>query len=199
MTPSLPPSSTAESDIKSDIIASQATGFVFPPPPPLRRPTSSSSSKSKPRTSWIYLHIPGPPESKYYNSSGNLYWSCKYCSSETTEKLFRLDNSTNQITTHLANLHRIQKDSSLSLKEVQCNQKIQDALKRATKSSAESKRRRIYTELNTEQLKQLVVIWLASCSVSFRIVENIHFRNLLIFLNSDVKEILPESHKTIRK
>lgn len=143
--------------------------------------------------------MPGPPESKYYNSLGDLCWSCKYCSSEAMEKLFRLDNGTNQITTHLANVHRIQKDNSLSLKEIQRNQKIQDALKRAAESSAESKRRRIYTELDTEQLKQLVVMWLASCSVSFRMVENIYFRNLLIFLNSDIKEILPESHKTIRK
>src|ERR1700712_2090790 len=110
MTSSLPPSSTAESEIESNIVASQAIGFAFPPPP-LHRHTSSSSSKSKPRTSWIYLHMPGPPESKYYNAPGNLCWSCKYCSSKSTEKLFRLDNGTNQITTHLANVHHIQKNS----------------------------------------------------------------------------------------
>ena len=55
MTSSLPPSSTAKSDIESDIVASQAIGFTFPPPPPLRRHTSSSSSKSSPvQVGYIY-------------------------------------------------------------------------------------------------------------------------------------------------
>lgn len=90
------------------------------------------------------------------------------------EKLFRLNSGTNQITTHLSHL------------------------KRAAESSAESKCRRVYTELGTEQLKQLVVMWFASYSVSFRMVENTHFRNFLIFLNSDVKKILPNRHKTTK-
>jgi hypothetical protein len=59
--------------------------------------------------------MPGPPESKYYNSLGDLYWSCKYCSSETVGNLFRLNNGTNQIKTYLANVYRAQKNKFLSL------------------------------------------------------------------------------------
>src|ERR1700752_3326730 len=60
--------------------------------------TSTSSSKRKPRTSWIFQHMPDKdPETVYRNGITNKEeWRCKYCT-----KTYALSGGTSAPTAHL--------------------------------------------------------------------------------------------------
>lgn len=104
-------------------------------------------------------------------------------------------NSTSWIGRHLIkDHHQIQGETPRQIEQ-------KGTIQRAFASAAEdnSKRRRISTIISQQELKQLLIRWTASCSIPFRMCENIHFRNLLFFLNEDVNEALPQSANTVRK
>jgi hypothetical protein len=176
---------------------------------------------SRPRTSWIYKHMPDSNiETKYFSSTNRPEWRCRYCS-----KKYATNGGTRQIKAHLTEIHGI---SELSLRQERANKRqisIEDALITAT--SNPQKRRRLSSKLismnisiklltgynlddidyinfisqsdvNPDQLEVLLTTLITECNLPLRLVESPAFRNLLTYLNRQVEPWLPEDHHTIQ-
>jgi hypothetical protein len=184
-------------DIYSSSPPPQITGFssltqVSSPPPTSIDPTR------RPRTCWVYKHMPDLDiETKYYSTTNSqLEWRYKYC-----PKRYALNGGTRCMKSHLKTIHNISEDSPREERAKKRQLSIEDAL--ATGSANPQKRRcleildptNLY--INPDQLEVLYIKFLVSCNLSLRLVESPAFRDLLTFLNKDIDIWLPDSHNTI--
>lgn len=160
------------------------TEFVDPelsslPPPSVSQSvgsTAESSVKKRPRTSWVWQHMPGPSETVYHKGQW-VYWRCQYCPRE-----YRESGSTTIIANHLKS-HNVHCEKDQTATNQQLN--ILTAFQHGEHSQA--KRRRINDDsINPATLKQVLVRWIARCSVSFRMIERPEFRDVLYLLNPDI-------------
>jgi hypothetical protein len=196
------PHSDQLSDFEVETFMSHFSANAAPVPTPLNLPSSSVSIESTSatqfpglsgnRSSWVWRHNKGGIKAiKLGGKTGkDQLWVCSHCGKEMIP-----GNSTSWISRHLIkDHHQIQGETPHQIEQ-------KGTIQRAFASAAEdnSKRRRISAIISQQELKQLLIRWTASCSIPFRMCENLHFRNLLFFLNEDVNEALPQSANTVRK
>jgi hypothetical protein len=130
---------------------------------------------------------------KYYGTTNKLEWRCKYCS-----KRYTINGGTRLIKAHLKADHSISELSIRQERSVKRQILIQDALITAT--SNPQKRRRLggnleetdldeYIEhlVNPNQLEVLLTPLITECNLPLYLVESPSFRNLLVYLNRQVK------------
>jgi hypothetical protein len=108
--------SPTSSDTLSTVCSSQFDGmedpFDLPQPAPCSRcryhHNTQSRSKPRPRTSWIYDHMPDKDrETKYRSANGRDKWCCCYCLQR-----YLVDGGTTIITSHLITKHGLETESS---------------------------------------------------------------------------------------
>jgi hypothetical protein len=133
--------------------------------------------------------MPGPSNT-VYSKEHHVYWRCQYCPREYKES-----GGTTIIANHLKT-HDIF-DTQKGQRATNQQLSILTAFQHGEQSQA--KRRRIIdNSINPATLKQVLVRWIARCSVSFRMIERSEFRDLLYLLNPDINTWLPTSHVTIQ-
>ncbi|OWT42367.1 BED zinc finger domain-containing protein [Pochonia chlamydosporia 170] len=164
--------------------------------------TGSVASCAKPRTSWIFSHMPDEDiETRYYNQrTGKEEWRCKYC-----EKTYSCSGGTAAPTKHLTDPppdgHGLPKGAPRSAKV----RTIRTILEQARLTAEENvrKRRRLNNHygdsVDPDRLEVLYVRFIAACSLPFRLVECAEFRALLCYVNADIDTWLPDTHQTIKK
>jgi hypothetical protein len=184
------PGSSALSDLYPESFISPELSSL--PPPSTLQSTSSMTNttvKKRPRTSWVWQHMPGPSNTVYFKEH-HVYWRCQYCPREYKES-----GGTTIIANHLKT-HDIF-DTQKGQRATNQQLSILTAFQHGEQSQA--KRRRIIdNSINPATLKQVLVRWIARCSVSFRMIERSEFRDLLYLLNPDINTWLPTSHVTIQ-
>lgn len=160
-------------------------------------PDSVSVIVRRPRTCFVYKHMPDPDaETKYYSKTNHqLEWRCRYC-----PKRYAVNGGTRLIKTHLKSIHEITEDSPRDIRARKRQVSIQDAL--VAGAANPQKRRRVRGDsigitINADQLEVLTVNFITSCNLPLRLVECPSFRNLLAYLNPDIDTWLPEDHHTI--
>lgn len=152
----------------------------------------------RPRTCWVYKHMPDPnPETKYYSQISNkLEWRCRYC-----PKRYSLNGGTRCIMSHLNATHDINQRSPREERAKKRQLSIEDAL--TSGLSNPQKRRRLQcseledSSLNPDQLEILYIDLITSCNLPLRLVECPAFRDLLYYLNKDIDTWLPDSHNSV--
>ncbi|OAQ58045.2 ribonuclease H-like protein [Pochonia chlamydosporia 170] len=164
--------------------------------------TGSVASCAKPRTSWIFSHMPDEDiETRYYNQrTRKEEWRRKYC-----EKTYSCSGGTAAPTKHLTDPppdgHGLPKGAPRSAKV----RTIRTILEQARLTAEENvrKRRRLNNHygdsVDPDQLEVLYVRFIAACSLPFRLVECAEFRALLSYVNADIDTWLPDTHQTIKK
>ena len=164
-------------------------------------PTSSSpesiSVTRRPRTCWVFKHMPDEDlEAKYYNSSGKEEWRCKYCS-----KTYATNGGNSCIKRHLLEKHVKTEKSSRENISAKRQRSIEHSLELADNQSF--KRRKLNTtssdgcSLDGGQLEVLYIKSLTACHLPLRLVECPEFRDLLNYINNDIDTWLPTSHTTV--
>jgi hypothetical protein len=166
--------------------------------------TAAKSAHAKPRTAWVFKHMPNPdPETLYYTQEYNgacLYknrvWKCKYCS-ESWGKAYRLNGGNTAIKVRLKS-HGINEDSPRAKRQ----QSVIDSAQKEGQTHPQ-KRPRLNdhpgTDINGDTLEILYVRFITACNEPVRLVECQQFRDLLYYLNKQVDNWLPASHNIIRE
>jgi hypothetical protein len=150
--------------------------------------TGATSTKKRPRTSWVWQHMPGPSNTVYHKDQC-VYWRCQYCPRE-----YRESGGTTVIANHLKT-HQVYIQEAQKATNQQLN--ILTAFQHGEQSQA--KRRRIAdSSFDSATFRQVLIRWVTRCSVSFRMIERPEFRDLLYLLNPDINTWLPASHTTIQ-
>jgi hypothetical protein len=159
--------------------------------------TEHFEAKPRPRTCWVFNHMPdSDPETKYFSqANGRVEWRCKYC-----PKKYLLNGGTRCPKDHLRTIHSIDETSPRDNKTRKRQLSMEDSVAMA-KNHPQS-RRRLSGEasglsIDPDILEKLYINFLASCNQAFYLVESTAFRSLLSFLNEDVEVWLPNSANTI--
>lgn len=164
--------------------------------------TASTTSCAKPRTSWVFSHMPDEEmETRYYNQrTGKEEWRCKHCN-----KTYSCSGGTAAPAKHLTDPppegHGLLKGAPRTAKVTN----IRTILEQARLAAEENprKRRRLNDQcgdsIDPDQLEALYVRFITACSLPFRLIECPEFRALLAYLNTDIDTWLPDTHETIRK
>lgn len=158
-------------------------------------PASRKRKRNTSRRSWVWDHLPdseGGRDTIWTNNTGELIWRCKLC-----PKAYKESAGTRNITQHLET-HSIYEGKYQSLAR---QATIHHAFERGQEASYS--RRHLNSDTNGATLdpgtlEQLVVRWITSCNVSFRMVEKEEFRTLLEYINPDINTWLPSAHATIQ-
>ena len=167
------------------------------------RPRSASTTPcAKPRTSWVFSHMPDEDrETRYFNQrTGKEEWRCKHCN-----KTYSCSGGTAAPAKHLTDLppegHGFLRGAPRTAKVTNIRTILEQA--RHTAEENPQKRRRLNDQygdsIAPDQLEALYVRFIAACSVPFRLVECPEFRAFLVYLNADIDSWLPDTHATIRK
>ena len=158
---------------------------------------SSSPATRRPRTSWVFKHMPAEdPETIYLNKYMKTEWRCKYCSCS-----YATNGGNLAIKKHLLVKHGKTENSSRDNITAKRQQSIEDALELSESQSF--KRRKLNTCGSTGQsisgghLEVLHVKFITACHLPLRLVECPEFRDLLNYINNDIDTWLPASHTTI--
>ncbi|KAH7471723.1 hypothetical protein FOMA001_g13235 [Fusarium oxysporum f. sp. matthiolae] len=170
---------------------------------PKSRPcTASTTSSIKPRTSWIFSHMPDEEiETGYYNErTGKEEWRYKHC-----DRAYACSGGTAAPVKHLMDPppdgHGLPRGAPRTTKVTTIRTILERA--RAVAEGNPHKRRRLNDQpgdsINPDQLEVLYVRFITACSLPFRLVECPEFRALLAYINKDVDTWLPDTHETIRK
>ncbi|KAI8396562.1 hypothetical protein FOFC_21110 [Fusarium oxysporum] len=170
---------------------------------PKSRPcTASTTSSIKPRTSWIFSHMPDEEiETRYYNErTGKEEWRCKHC-----DRTYACSGGTAAPAKHFTDPppdgHGLPRGAPRTTKVTTIRTILEPA--RAVAEENPHKRRRLNDQpgdsINPGQLEVLYVRFITACSLPFRLVECPEFRALLAYINKDVDTWLPDTHETIRK
>jgi hypothetical protein len=158
--------------------------------------SEASNGTFRGRTSWVWQHMPGPPETIYL-VNGMIHWRCKHCESQ-----YKLAGGTAAISRHLMLKHGLEDtNQKAKVKEQVVQTSIQAAMELARQN--QQKRRRQQPDIyepeyfDSTVFESLLIQWIACDSVPFSMVESSHFRALLIYLNSAVFSVLPSSSNTL--
>ncbi|KAJ6782950.1 hypothetical protein PWT90_08941 [Aphanocladium album] len=163
--------------------------------------STSTTSGPKPRTSWVFPHMPdGEIETRYYNQwTGKEEWCCKYC-----DKTYSCSGGTAAPAKHLTDAppdgHGLPKGAPRAAKVRSIRTIIEQA--RLTAEENVRKRRRLNDQygdsIDPDQFEALYVRFVTACSLPFRLVECPEFRALLAYVNSDTDAWLPNTHQTVK-
>ncbi|KJZ74134.1 hypothetical protein HIM_05666 [Hirsutella minnesotensis 3608] len=164
--------------------------------------TASTTSSAKPRTSWVFSHMPDEEvETRYYNQrTGKEEWRCKHC-----DKAYSCSGGTAAPAKHLTDPppdgHGLQRGAPRTAKVTNIRTILEQA--RVTAEESPRKRRRLNDQsgdsIDPDQLEVLYVRFITACSLPFRLVECPELRALLAYLNTDIDTWLPDTHETIKK
>ncbi|KAM6513532.1 hypothetical protein FALCPG4_18958 [Fusarium falciforme] len=164
--------------------------------------TASTTSSTKPRTSWVFSHMPDEEmETRYYNPrTGKEEWRCKHCG-----RAYACSGGTAAPAKHLMDPppdgHGLPKGALRTAKVTTIRTILEQA--RAAAEENPRKRRRLNDQfgdsIDPDQLEVLYVRFITACSLPFRLVECPEFRALLAYINDDIDTWLPDTHETIRK
>ncbi|KAL6406027.1 putative Transposase-like protein [Ilyonectria robusta] len=164
--------------------------------------TASTTSSIKPRTSWVFSHMPDEEmETRYYNPrTGKEEWRCKHCN-----RTYACSGGTAAPAKHLMDPppdgHGLPKGASRTAKVTTIRTILEQA--RAAAEENPRKRRRLSGQsgdsIDPDQLEALYVRFITACSLPFRLVESPEFRALLAYINTDIDTWLPDTRETIRK
>lgn len=164
--------------------------------------TASATSCTKPRTSWVFSHMPDEEiETRYYNQrTGKEEWRCKYC-----DKTYSCSGGTAAPAKHLTDAppdgHGLPKGAPRTAKV----RTIQTILEKARLTAEENVRKRrglndqYGSSIDPDQLEVLYIRFITACSLPIRLVECPEFRAMLAYVNADVDTWLPGSHQTVKK
>src|SRR3984957_14060774 len=182
-----------------DLEEPQASERQAPGPPPY---AASSTSSIKPRTSWVFSHMPVEETgTRYYNErTGKEEWRCKHC-----DKTYASSGGTGAPAKHLMDPppdgHGLPKGAPRTSKVTNIRTILEQA--RVTAEENPRKRRRLNDQpgdsIDPDQLEVLYVRFITACSLPFRLIECPEFRAFLAFLNNDIDTWLPDTHETIKK
>ncbi|KAF6515700.1 hypothetical protein HZS61_004441 [Fusarium oxysporum f. sp. conglutinans] len=163
--------------------------------------TVSTTSSTKPRTSWVFSHMPDEEvETRYYNQrTGKEEWRCKHC-----DKTYASSGGTAAPAKHLMDPppdgHGLPKGASRTAKVTTIRTIIEQA--RVAAEENPRKRRRLNDQsgdsIEPDQLEALYVRFITACSLPFRLVECPEFRALLAYINNDIETWLPDTHNTVK-
>ena len=174
-----------------------------PSSPPTFTSTSSSSSQSspsstestvlrRPRTSWIYKHMPDPDTAfRYFNASGKEQWRCKYCS-----KAYSMNGGTRIVVKHLQESHNVKESSPREVRSAKRQMSIEASI------CQPQKRRRLTpngSSVDPDILEVLFTKLITTGNLPLQLIELPEFHDLVNYLNSDVEAWLPTSHNTAKK
>lgn len=115
--PTAPKSMAASSELSDSILVDNDFSDTLSSQTSETSSTASKSAHAKPRTAWVFRHMPDPdPETLYYTKENNgqcldinRVWKCKYCP-ESWDKTYRLNGGNTAIKAHLKT-HGITADS----------------------------------------------------------------------------------------
>jgi hypothetical protein len=148
----------------------------------------------KQRTSWVFRHMPDPDtQTKYHNKDNREEWRCRYCT-----RTYLTSGSTSGPKKHLIQVHGLTEEDDRDSRAQQIQTSMEQTF--AIAEAHPQKRRRLDPE--TIQQDRLEVLWVravASCNLSFRLVESTEFRAFLIYLNQEVENTLAKSHTDVQK
>ncbi|KAK2926863.1 HAT, C-terminal dimerization domain [Fusarium oxysporum f. sp. vasinfectum] len=163
--------------------------------------TVSTTSSTKPRTSWVFSHMPDEEvETRYYNQrTGKEEWRCKHCN-----KTYASSGGTAAPAKHLMDPppdgHGLLKGAPRTAKVTTIRTIIEQA--RVAAEENPRKRRRLNDQsgdsIEPDQLEALYVRFITACSLPFRLVECPEFRALLAYINNDIETWLPDTHDTVK-
>ncbi|KAI8412223.1 hypothetical protein FOFC_08853 [Fusarium oxysporum] len=163
--------------------------------------TVSTTSSTKPRTSWVFSHMPDEEvETRYYNQrTGKEEWRCKHC-----DKTYASSGGTAAPAKHLMDPppdgHGLPKGAPRTAKVTTIRTTIEQA--RVAAEENPRKRRRLNDQsgdsIEPDQLEALYVRFITACSLPFRLVECPEFRALLAYINNDIETWLPDTHDTVK-
>ncbi|RYC81284.1 hypothetical protein BFJ63_vAg15823, partial [Fusarium oxysporum f. sp. narcissi] len=163
--------------------------------------TVSTTSSTKPRTSWVFSHMPDEEvETRYYNQrTGKEEWRCKHC-----DKTYASSGGTAAPAKHLMDPppdgHGLPKGAPRTAKVTTIRTIIEQA--RVAAEENPRKRRRLNDQsgdsIEPDQLEALYVRFITACSLPFRLVECPEFRALLAYINNDIETWLPDTHDTVK-
>ncbi|OBS15909.1 hypothetical protein FPOA_27961 [Fusarium poae] len=163
--------------------------------------TVSTTSSTKPRTSWVFSHMPDEEvETRYYNQrTGKEEWRCKHC-----DKTYASSGGTAAPAKHLMDPppdgHGLPKGAPRTAKVTTIRTIIEQA--RVAAEENPRKRRRLNDQsgdsIEPDQLEALYVSFITACSLPFRLVECPEFRALLAYINNDIETWLPDTHDTVK-
>ena len=165
-----------------------------------RRYASSTQSKSKlrPRTSWVYNHMPDKErETKYQSTEGRDEWRCAYC-----PQRYLVDGGTSIITTHLISKHGLEQESVREQQVKNQQRTINEVLREA--ENRPQKKRKLYYRVYGDKINGTVleILWvnvLVVCSLAIRLLCLPQFRAFLQYLNVEALAFLPTSTNTVRE
>ncbi|KAK2926570.1 HAT, C-terminal dimerization domain [Fusarium oxysporum f. sp. vasinfectum] len=136
--------------------------------------TVSTTSSTKPRTSWVFSHM--PDEEGVLQLLQNISW------------------------TLLLTVTACQKEPREQRKVTTIRTIIEQA--RVAAEENPRKRRRLNDQsgdsIEPDQLEALYVRFITACSLPFRLVECPEFRALLAYINNDIETWLPDTHDTVK-
>jgi hypothetical protein len=206
-TPSSQPSSLLSDQL--DNLTPEFDPFnTFNSSPPSSSPPASSddsiNTKPRPRTCWVYKHMPDlDVDTKYHNQTTNkLEWRCKYC-----PKKYTVNGGTRCIKAHLKYSHEVTELSPRAEKAQKRQRSIEEAMVAGT---GNPQKRRFFevidndnlstpSTLNPDALEVLYVNLVASCNLPLRFVQCEAFREFIQYLNPTGNALLPESHTKIQE
>jgi hypothetical protein len=152
-------------------------------------PTQGRGSKKRPLTSHIFLH------GVKFKRGSEEWWRCSECpSAEEVERdggklpqEYKITGcSTDKPTRHLREAHGLGKNGKI-IEQDEPQSKQQEAPQTG-----------IDRDIQLAVFKGLLCAWIVCAHVAFHQVENIHFRNLLYYLNARAQDLLPDTADTVR-
>ncbi|KJZ72187.1 hypothetical protein HIM_08452 [Hirsutella minnesotensis 3608] len=130
--------------------------------------TASTTSSAKPRTSWVFSHMPDEEvETRYYNQrTGKEEWRCKHC-----DKAYSCSGGTAAPAKHLTDPppdgHGLQRGAPRTAKVTNIRTILEQA--RVTAEESPRKRRRLNDQsgdsIDPDQLEVLYVRFITACSL----------------------------------
>lgn len=153
----------------------------------------STRKPKRPRTSWVYHHMPHEdPEHRYFGKKGSEEWRCRYCS-----KAYSCNGGTRVIKDHLVDIHNIEDSSARATVSL----KRQLTIEKTLSNGKPTKRRRLSPSgdtLNPDVLEALFIRLLSTADLPLQLVQHPDFRDFLYYLNSDIDSWLITSHTTAK-
>jgi hypothetical protein len=166
-------------------------------PNPLRSasPASFADSKTPVRTSWVFFHMPDDDkQTQYFNDvTGVMEWRCRYCN-----QVYAISGSVSGPASHLTKKHELPNGSTRSAKAANVQKSLEEGFAAAVINQQKRKR----ADRDTIEQDKLEALWVravASCNLSFRLVENNEFRAFLRYLNQDAEDLLAYDHRTVKE
>lgn len=118
--------------------------------------------------------------------TGDSCWYCYHCEREGKKQTLPVLNGNQGPLLHLLRDHGIDKEGNKV-------EKKQQTPKGVTVSMVS-----LISSKSVERFKSLLVRWIVYCHISFRMLENQYFRELVGFMNSGLAAYLPRAASTIR-